>query len=136
LKDTLREFNMPALVTWENTDQTVIRHQLIGDWTFEEYSKTAAETQELTASVSHTVHVIVDFSQSTSYPTRLLAAGQALDRNLPPNQGLLFVVKCPPYIRAVFDIVVKLYPKVGSNAYYLERLEEAFEIIRQHEAAD
>lgn len=124
---------MPALITWENAEKTIIRHQLIGDWTYEEYSKTAAETQELTGSVSHTVHVIVDFTESISYPTRLLAAGQALDRNLPPNQGMLFVVKCPPYIRAVFDIIIKLYPKTGSNAHYVETLEEAFEIIRQHE---
>lgn len=132
----VKGYKMPALVTWENAEKTIIRHQLIGDWTYEEYSKTAAETQALTASVPHTVHVIVDFSQSISYPTRMLAAGQALDRNLPANQGLLCVIKCPPYIQAVFDIMVKLYPKMGQNVYNVETLEEAFDIIRQNEGAE
>jgi hypothetical protein len=127
---------MPASVTWDNEERTIIHQKLVGEWTFEDYTKSAAETQELTASMSHTVHVIVDFTESTGYPTRLLAAGQALDRNLPTNQGSVFVVKCPPYIQAVFDIVVKLYPKVGQNAYYVETVEEAYSIIRQNEGAE
>jgi hypothetical protein len=125
---------MPASVTWDNDDKTIIRQQLIGDWTYEEYVKSAVETQELTGSQPHTVHVIVDFTLSKSYPSRLLAAGQTLDRNLPTNQGTVTVIQCPMYIRAVFDILVRLYPKVGNNSAQVESLEEAYAFIREYEA--
>ena len=107
---------------------------MIGDWTFEDYMSSAKETQALTASVPHTVHVIIDFSRSRSYPTKMLSAGSSLDRNLPPNQGMLLVVQVPPYIRAVFDIMSKLYPKIAENSFEVNSLEEALAKIRQHEA--
>jgi hypothetical protein len=125
---------MPASVNWDNEEKTIIRQQLIGDWTYNDYIASAAETQTLTASVPHTVHVIVDFSASTSYPTRLLSAGPGLDRNLPTNQGTVTLIQCPPYVRAVFDIVVKLYPKIGANSAYVESLEEAYAFIRAYDA--
>jgi hypothetical protein len=127
---------MPASVAWENVEKTIIRQQLIGNWSFEEYMKSASETQTLTASQPHTVHVIIDFTASDSHPTRLLAAGNSLDRNLPSNQGIVVVVQCPTYVQAVFEILVKMYPRVGANSFNAESLEEAYALIRQHEAQE
>lgn len=99
---------MPASVDWENAEKTIIRQRLIGNWTFEEYMASARQTQAVTGSVPHTVHVIIDFSESQSHPTKMLAAGTTLDRNFPSNQGLLFSIQCPPYIRALFKVMSKL----------------------------
>lgn len=126
---------MPASVRWDNDEKTIIRQKLVGDWTYEEYIRSAAETQELTGSMTHTVHVIIDFTESRAYPSRLLAAGQALDRNFPSNQGTVTLIQCPAYVRAVFDIVVRLYPKIGSNSAHVNTLEEAYTFIHQYEAA-
>jgi hypothetical protein len=125
---------MPTFVGWENAEKTIIRQQLIGDWTFEEYMLSAKETQTLTASMPHTVHVIIDFSASVSHPTKMLSAGNSLDRNLPKNQGLLVAIQCPPYIRAVFEVMSKLYPKIAQNSFDADSLDEAFAIIREREA--
>jgi hypothetical protein len=125
---------MPASVGWENEEKTIIRQQLMGDWTFEEYTTSARETQTLTGSMSHTVHVIIDFTASTSHPTKLLSVGSSLDRNLPTNQGVVVVIQVPAYVRALFQVMGKLYPKVTQNSYEVNTLDEAFAIIREHEA--
>lgn len=125
---------MPASVDWENAEKTIIRQRLMGDWTFEEYMASARQTQAMTGSVSHTVHVIIDFSESQSHPTKMLAAGTTLDRNFPANQGLLFSVQCPPYIRALFEVMSKLYPKIGQNSFEVHTVEEALAIIQAREA--
>jgi hypothetical protein len=125
---------MPAIVGWENAEKTIIRQQLTGDWTFEEYTNSAKETQMLTGSVAHTVHVIIDFTETKSYPTKMLSVGSSLDRNLPANQGVVVVIQVPAYIRALFEVMGKLYPKVTQNSFEANSLEEAHAIIRKHEA--
>lgn len=105
----------------------------MGDWTFEDYTASARETQTLTGSVPLRVPVIIDFTESKSYPTKLLSVESSLDRNLPANQGFLFVIQCPLYIRAVFDIMSKLYPKIAQNSFDVNTFEEALVGIRQHE---
>lgn len=127
---------MPASVAWDDAAQTIIRQQLIGNWTFEDYLSSGSEMQALTSSVTHTAHVIVDFSCSTSYDTKVLAAAQSFDRNFPSNQGCLMIVQCPPYIRAVFDIATRLYPRIGQNARYVESLADAYAFIYDHEDED
>jgi hypothetical protein len=125
---------MPTSVGWENDEKTIIRQQLIGDWTFEEYTASARETQMLTASVPHTVHVIIDFTESISYPTKLLSVGSSLDRNMPANQGLLVVIQVPAYIRALFEVMSKLYPKIGQDSFEVNTLDEAHAVIRERVA--
>lgn len=120
---------MPASVDWDDASQTTVRQQLVGDWTFDEYLSSGKKTQELTSSVSHTVHVIVDFTRSTSYDTKVLAAAQSFDHNFPDNQGCLVLVQCPAYIRAVFDIATRLYPRIGENAEYVDSLADAYAFI-------
>jgi hypothetical protein len=120
---------MPTCVNWDDAAHTIIRQQLIGKWTYEEYFSSGAETQRLTSSVPHTVHVIVDFSGSIAYDTKVLAAAQSFDRNFPPNQGCLVLIQCPAYIQAVFDIATRLYPRIGENAKYVASLEEAYRFI-------
>lgn len=127
---------MPACVNWDNEIRTIIRHQLIGDWTLEEYLSSGRETQELTSSRPHQVHVIVDFSRSTSYDTKILAAAPIFNRDFPTNQGCLVVIQCPPYIRLIFDIATHLYPRIGEKAEYVASLQEAHAFIQKQIESD
>jgi len=125
---------MPASVCWENEAKTIIRQQLYGDWTFEDYITSLAELQRLTVSMPHTVNVIVDYTESKTYPRKILAAAQTLDRNFPANEGIVMIVQGPPYINAVFEVIFKLCPKLGHKIHHVNSLEEAYKAIHQYEA--
>lgn len=125
---------MPASVDWDNEQKTIIRQQIFGDWTFEDYMTSVTELQRLTASMPHTVNVIVDYTESKTYPRKILAIAQTLDRNFPANEGIVMIVQGPPYITAVFEVIFKLYRRVGQNIHHVNSLEEACAAIHEYEA--
>jgi hypothetical protein len=125
---------MPASVCWENEQKTIIRQQLYGDWTFEDYMTSLAELQRLTASMPHIVNVIVDYTETKTYPSKILAAAQTLDRNFPANEGIVMIVQGPPYINAAFEVIFKLSPKLAQKVHHVDSLEEAYHAIHRYEA--
>jgi hypothetical protein len=125
---------MPASVCWDNEQKTIVRQQLFGDWTFDDYIMSLGELQRLTASMSHTVNVIVDYTESKSYPRKIIAAAQTLHRNFPTNEGIVMIVQGPPYITAAFEVIFKLYPKLGQNIHHVDSLEDAYAAIHLYEA--
>ena len=125
---------MPACVCWDNEQKTIIRQQLFGDWKFDDYIKSLAELQRLTASMPHTVNVIVDYTESKTYPRKILAAAQTLDRNFPANEGIVMIVQGPPYINAAFEVIFKLSPKLAQKIHHVNSLQEAYQAIHEYEA--
>lgn len=124
---------MPACVGWDNDEKTIIRQQLFGDWTFDDYVTSLAELQRLTVSMPHTVNVIVDYTESKSHPRKILAAAQTLNRNFPANEGIVMIVQGPPYINAAFEVIFKMYPQIGQNIHHVNSLEEAYSAIQRYE---
>lgn len=124
---------MPACVGWDNEQKTIIRQQFFGDWTFEDYVTSSTELQRLTASMPHTVNVIVDYTESKTYPRKILAAAQTLSRNFPVNEGVVMIVQGPPYILAAFEVIFKLCPKSGKNVHHVDSLEDAYAAIQRYE---
>ena len=125
---------MPASVCWDNEQKTIIRQRLFGDWTFEDYMMSLGELQCLTASMPHTVNVIVDYTESKSYPRKIIAAAQRLNRNFPVNEGIVMIVQGPPYINAAFEVIFKLYPRLSQNIHHVDSLDAAYEAIDRYEA--
>jgi hypothetical protein len=117
---------------WDNEERTVILMQ---------YEKTAIkddlyimvkENAALMATVSHTVHLIID---ETNIQLTLNSADMNyLERNVPPNQGHIALIPHPgslTFKKMIVNIGNKLSPKAFDGIYYCRSVEEGREILQK-----
>jgi hypothetical protein len=94
---------MPISIDWDNDEKTIVRVTLGDDWSWERIEVIHPVILTLLTSVEHTVHILIDYTQ-----TNVMADGgpsHAFDflELLPPNAGLVAVVTPNLAIRRVLN---------------------------------
>ena len=123
---------MPIEVSWVDDRKTIIHSALNEAWTLEDSHNMIDEMYKMTTSVNHTVHVILDFTRSQSSPAKLLSVGNHIEKRSSPNAGLSFVVKANGFLKAMTQLIMKLFVRDG-KLYFVDTLDEAYQIIAQYE---
>ena len=123
---------MPIEVSWGNPQKTIIHSTLNEIWTLEHGHNMIDEMYKLTSSVNHTVHVILDFTNSQSSPAKLLSAGNHIEKRSSPNMGVTIIVKANGFIKAISQLIMKLFVRDG-KLYFVDTLDEAYQIVAQYE---
>jgi hypothetical protein len=123
---------VPITVSWGNPQKTIIHSSLNEAWTLEESHTMIDEMYALTSSVSYTVHVILDFTRSQSSPAKLLTTGSHIEKRKVPNSGISVIVKANGFLKAISQLVMKLFVNNG-KLYFVDTVAEAYKIIEQHE---
>ena len=128
------ETAMPIQVSWGNPQQTIIHSAFNQTWTLEDGHNMIDEMYKLTSSVSHPVHVIIDFTNSQSSPAKLLTIGNHIQKRSTPNMGISIIVKANGFLRAISQLIMKMFVK-NQKLYFVNTLDEARKIIEQYEQA-
>ncbi len=123
---------MPIEVSWGNPQKTIIHSAFNQTWTLEDGHNMIDEMYKLTSSVNHRVHVIIDFSNSQSSPAKLLTAGNHIEKRSSPNMGISVIVKANGFLRAMSQLIMKMFVK-NQKLYFVDTLDEARKIIAQYE---
>jgi hypothetical protein len=119
---------MPVAVQWDNPEKTIIRYDLTGRWTWDEFFATYAEASGMLASVEHTVNFIVnplDYLSQGYLPAGTLQKTIGLYRNGPPNTGITIVVGAGSFFRSLHGISQRIYPKAAARYKFAISIEEA-----------
>ena len=121
---------MPIEVSWGNPQKTVVYTVFGETWTLEENHQMIDDMYKLTTSVTHTVHIIMDFTHSKTSPAKLLSAGRHIEKRSVPNSGISVFVKANSFLKAIAQVMMKMFMK-DVKLYFADSLEEAYQIIEQ-----
>jgi len=118
-------------VEWDNSRKTVIRVDVQGYWTWEEYAAGIEETYDLMVTVEHTVDVIIHGIGGLQVPSGNMLAHVKESASLKPdNMGILLLVGANPFIRAIGNIFARI-SKRSTLLLYANSLEEGRLILAE-----
>ena len=123
---------MAIRVLWAKQDQTVIRCDVEGVWTWDEWYAAAQQVVALRSSVHEQVIVplIVHVRRSRTYPkngmTHSKRALEMLD-----ERDLVVVVGGEPFVRFLLSTFRELFSKYGERLYMTDTLDQAYALIAQ-----
>jgi hypothetical protein len=123
---------MPIVVTWGNPEKTIIVSAFNGEWMLEDSHNMIDEMYKMTSSVTHTVHVVLDFTNSLSSPAKMLSSGSHIEKRKSSNSGVSIIVKANGFIKAITQLIMKLFVSNG-KLYFVDTLDEAYQIVAQYE---
>jgi hypothetical protein len=130
---------MPITVTWDNDDQTAIRYDFDGRWTWSEFHRAANEAFALTRSVTQTVDSISYFKPGVTLPPDALFQFRHAMADAPSNRGTTVIVGGSAFIVMMVSIFSKLNKALGERLLVANSLDQARALLaarRQSRAAD
>ena len=102
---------MGITVTWDNAMNTVLRWEFNGWWSWYDFSVTQKQSNDMMASVPHTVHAISDMSNTRFIPPNaLIEFGRAV-KDVPENKGIIVLVNCS----FLLETMAKTYMRINQQ---------------------
>lgn len=126
---------MGILVNWDSAEQTAVRYEFSAAWTWDEFFAALQQDDEMIASVSHTVHMILDFRQARTVPPNPGAQFRNVAQQVSDQLGLIIVVGNNMWFESVVQMFVKLFGssmKGITGLKTVKTIEEAREIVANY----
>jgi hypothetical protein len=119
---------MPVTPQWDNDDKTIIRYDLTGRWTWDEFFAAFDEGTTMLDTVQHTIHFIVnplDLMSRGYLPPGALQNTLALYRRSKANAGSTVIVGGSTFFRSLYGIGQRIYPRIAAHSRFADSLDQA-----------
>ena len=118
---------MPVTIEWDNPEKTIVRMEMIGNWTWDEARAGADKGYVMLDSVDYEVGTIIDFSQGTSLPPSALANARSMIQRRHPRTGLTVFVGANAVFLSLWSVFSKVYSLFArkQNSVFAGTVEEA-----------
>lgn len=120
---------MPIRLEWYDPDETILLEIFDGQWDVNDFNRMLDQSRALLLAKDHIVHIILDFSASTSNPRNLLSGARAAERKMAHNQGVVIFVQSSPLIRAFVELSRRLKLKTVQHLYTVDSMQQALTTI-------
>jgi len=120
---------LPIRVYWEDADQTIVRYDFEGKWTWDELYTAYYEAIAMETSVTQRVDIILDMRKSGAIPTNALLHMKNFSEKQPPNVGLSIFVTTNAFVTALYGTAIKFYAKIAFYFRLVKTLEQAHAMI-------
>jgi hypothetical protein len=125
---------MGVQAVWDNEQQTIIRYDLSGKWTWDEFF-TAYETAKAMLNASpHVVHFILNPTDAASrrhLPPGIVSRIGNTARTKLPNAGITVAIGSSNVVRSIISAAARLYPRISKQYQFADTLDEARAIIAE-----
>jgi hypothetical protein len=95
---------------WEDEQKRVLLFVFAAKWTVEEFQEVVQKSDALMDSVSYKVDIIIDLQNGRDLPSGFIGAIRRVGRTPHRNQGIMVLVGVNMFVRAFYDVFVRLYP--------------------------
>lgn len=120
---------MPVHIGWDDPEQMVLRYDLSGRWTWEEFAACYKEGVALIQGRTDKINYIVNPLDSISrnyVPTSAFIQSLNMSRGGPQHQwGCTIIVSDSRFLRSIYDMGKRLYPRLTQHYQFADSLEEA-----------
>jgi hypothetical protein len=120
---------MAGRIEWHNEEKTILLHIYEGDLIIDDYYHVIDESNKVISSQPHTVHTVLINQDLTSRPPSLASTMRYANRNMPPNQGIQFILKPPLFTRVMVNLARTLAPRMVDKVCFVDSLKEAENIV-------
>ncbi|MBN1965134.1 MAG: hypothetical protein JW910_10845 [Anaerolineae bacterium] len=124
----------PIDVQWGNPDRTLVVYTAHGAWEWNDLYDATREAHALLATVNHVVDSIVDVTNAQAFPGGSLWHARRMASARHPNSGRLVYVGGHSFIKAVFDVISRMYRADHPSFLYANTLDEAHALLRRETA--
>ena len=100
---------MPVTIEWDNPEKTIVRMEMIGNWTWDEARAGADKGYAMLNSVTYEVGTIIDFSQGSGLPASALSNARSMIQRRHPRTGLTVFVGANAVFMALWNVFSKVY---------------------------
>src|SRR5215216_1413174 len=83
---------MPIEIYWSNHEKTLIRWEFVGAWTGNDLHEIIQKSNEMINAQQHIVNHIIDMTQSTTVPPRVIAEMRYSVSQMPQNIGRVIII--------------------------------------------
>lgn len=119
---------MPVTAKWFNEERTIILQSYTGKWTWDEWDVCNDQVHAMMDSVAHTVHTIIDLSQSGPLPpgsfTSCLSDLPRIPSATHPNSGYLVFIGTTFAHEALTDVISVFFEEVGRRFLFTDTFED------------
>lgn len=128
---------MPITVRWYDEARTIVQWTFPDRWNWQDYDDAQMASNELLASVDHTVDVIGDLTAGSALPPAALSTYKRTLQRSADNTGVIVLVGGNVFVRAMVSALKAIVPKTapGTDFTFAETIEAAEALIRQRQAA-
>lgn len=126
---------MPTRIGWGNPEQTLIRIDFEGAWTWADYDNAFEEAHRLAREVQHTVYFLANALKAE--PLRDYSALPHIRRvweTRPPNLGCWVVVMDNPFLERMSRLVADVLASSKNVVRFARTEEEGHALIAQAQA--
>lgn len=120
---------MPIRVYWEDAEQTIVRYDFEGRWTWDELYVAYYQAIAMENSVTHRVDIILDMRTSSFIPANALLHMKNFSEKQPPNVGLSIFVTTNAFIISLYNTAIKFYAKIAFYFRLVKTLDQAHTMI-------
>ena len=126
---------MPIQAHWDNEEKTVIRYEMYGRWTVQEFWDAYEAAREMINQVENEVHFIqisMDKGSIGHLPNGFVTHLRSIYRNAHPRAGRTVVIpKARGMIGEVWDrMITKAFPQIREHFDFADSLEEARKLLQ------
>ena len=120
---------MAVTVEWFNAEQTIIRYEFVGRWSWEELHDAIEQVQTMIGGVGHRVDIVIDLTQNRGIPSGALAQMRGGTMRANDNWGMGVFIGTGTFIKALLHTFTRVYPKMGERYATADTLEDAHRLI-------
>ena len=126
---------MPIQTHWDNDEKTIIRYEMYGRWTTQEFWEAYETARKMINSVEHKVHFIqvsMDKASIGYIPNGFISHLRSIYRNAHPRAGRTIVIpKARGMIGEIWDrMITKAIPKIREHFDFADSLDEARALLQ------
>lgn len=118
---------------WLNDEKTTIMRTFSGVWTWEEFDASQHEVIDMLRSVTHNVHQLLDFTQSSHLPANVLTQLRNSGKDMPTNRGKSIVAINQSFYKQMYGILNRIFPAITERVVVVGTLDEALAHLKQNE---
>lgn len=128
---------MGVKVAWDDLENTIIRYDLEGMWTWDDYREAVTESTVMMQSVDYPVGIIANFHADTMVPRGTGPLQQAQPQppkvhEMPENVRVVVITGGNAFVEVTLSAFCKVYNRVEKQFISANSLEEARSIISSH----
>jgi hypothetical protein len=116
---------------WDNESKTIIRREMSGTWSWDEYIENCRHEHEMAISVPNKVSLIIDVRQSLTLPSGTITHFKRALESSSEEIELNLVVGAKPIFRTVHQILMQMLPHFVGRVILVKTFDEAYDLIEQ-----
>ncbi len=121
---------MPVHLKWWDDTETILHYEFTDPWDWNEYDTVLRQGRALMREKDHYVGILNDMMHTQKLPTSLLSKARGYISTKPKNTGRVIFATQNKFVVMMFQMFIRVYPKLAENYHIRSHLEESVQEIQ------